>query len=294
MTHYNEETKLLGQFIPLHYHYQMLLDQARMQGFKAAISKLVPPGGTVIDLGGGTGVLSFFAAQKAAKIWCVERNPQMAEAARNFMALNRCADKVEVVEADACDFVPPTPVDTVICEMLHSALLREKQVEVIEAFKQNYRRKFSISLQLPTFIPEATILAAQAVDQNFNFAGFRAPLPMFFEPTAEQNETNELGDPVVYATVEYRKNLPSLFKCDITLPITQAGTCNAVRFVTKNILAILVDKNSTIDWHNFYLVLPLKQEISVRPGDSLSVHFNYKPGGALETLLESLKVSQGN
>lgn len=31
---------LLGQFIPLHYHYQMLLDEPRMLGFRSAIHHL--------------------------------------------------------------------------------------------------------------------------------------------------------------------------------------------------------------------------------------------------------------
>ena len=42
----------------------------------------------VIELGGGTGVLSFFAAQKAAKVYCVEYNPDMVREARKFLAMN--------------------------------------------------------------------------------------------------------------------------------------------------------------------------------------------------------------
>ena len=48
----------LGQFIPLAYHHAMLLDQARVAAFEEAITKLVRPGATVVELGGGTGILS--------------------------------------------------------------------------------------------------------------------------------------------------------------------------------------------------------------------------------------------
>lgn len=66
----------LGQFIPHVYHYNMLTDQTRMDAFRAAIALAVPPGSRVLELGGGTAVLSFFAAQHAAKVWCVEKNPE--------------------------------------------------------------------------------------------------------------------------------------------------------------------------------------------------------------------------
>ena len=61
------ESCYLGQFIPVHYHHNMLMDQNRMHSFKSAIHYSVFPGAKVLELGGGTGVLSFFAAQKASQ-----------------------------------------------------------------------------------------------------------------------------------------------------------------------------------------------------------------------------------
>ena len=42
----------LGQYIPLHYHYQMLLDEARMRGFAQAIAYNVLEGARVLELDG--------------------------------------------------------------------------------------------------------------------------------------------------------------------------------------------------------------------------------------------------
>lgn len=163
----------LGQFIPLHYHYNMLNDTARMRGFKTALELAVWPGARVLELGGGTGVLSFFAARSAAKVWCVERNPELARMARATLALNPNGHKVEVVEADAFDYLPPEPVDVVVCEMIHVAMLREQQLPVISAFKERYLRKFGGPL--PAFVPEALIQAVQPVQQSFDFEGYHAP-----------------------------------------------------------------------------------------------------------------------
>ena len=64
-----EEDCYLGQFIPLQYHHHMLMDDYRMNSFKAAIDEAVFPGAKVLDLGGGTGVLSWFEAAKAESRW---------------------------------------------------------------------------------------------------------------------------------------------------------------------------------------------------------------------------------
>ena len=122
------ESCYLGQFIPVHYHHNMLMDQNRMHSFKSAIFHAVKPGMKVLELGGGTGVLSFFAAQAADKVYCVEFNPDMVREARKFLAMNQNGHKVEVVHADAFEYLPPEPVDVVICEMIHVGMLREKQV----------------------------------------------------------------------------------------------------------------------------------------------------------------------
>src|SRR4051812_623552 len=136
------ESSYLGQFIPVHYHHNMLMDENRMGSFRQAIDYAVRPGMKVLELGGGTGVLSCFAAAKASKVWWVDFNPDLVREARRILALNPDGHKVEVIHADAFEYLPPEPVDLVICEMIHAAMLREKQVEMIEAFKQRYRLRF--------------------------------------------------------------------------------------------------------------------------------------------------------
>jgi type I protein arginine methyltransferase len=287
-----ESTDVLGQYIPLHYHFHMLGDRARMKSFKEALAAVVPEGGKVVDLGGGTGVLSFFAAQKASKVWCVERNADLVESARNFLRQNPLGDRVEVVQADALEFLPPEPVDVVICEMLHVGLLREKQTEVIASFKQRYTEKFG--KKLPLFVPEASILAVQPVHQNFHFSGYFAPVPMFFDPLVfHDDETKGLGDPKNYQMVVYSEEFSQKYQCEAVIPITHGGTLNALRLITKNVLAILVKENRTIDWFNQYLVIPLPNPMEVKAGDQVSVNFRYDAGESLKAVMSSVQVSKG-
>lgn len=283
------EENYLGQFIPLHYHHNMLMDENRMSGFKAAIEHVVFDGARVLELGGGTGVLSCFAAARASKVWCVEFNPDMVAEARRLLALNTHGHKVEVVHADAFHYLPPEPVDVVICEMIHVAMLREKQVEVIEAFKQRYRRRFGE--QLPLFVPEAVIMAVQPLQQEYDFFGFHAPIVQFQRPQVIQQESTELAAPAVYGVLDFSQAVSRDIRWQGNFVMEQDGLVNALRFVTKNILAVQVERGSTIDWLNDYLVLPLAEPVEVRAGDSLHVEFAYRAGGSLQSLGKNMRAT---
>lgn len=284
----SDEDSELGQYIPLHYHFQMLLDEARVVGFAKAIEHAVPAGGRVLELGGGTGIMSYFASKKASQVYCVERNPELADAAKKFLALNN-AKNVQVISADASQYVPDEPVDVVICEMLHSALLREKQTVVLSAFHKNYQAKFG---NLPLFIPGATILAAQPVQQSFSFYGYKAPVPMFFAAGLENTETTELGGPHTYSTFEYTKPLPQHFVCNTEMGIDRDGELNAIRFITKNVLAFLLEEQKSIDWYNLYMIIPLKEPLAVKKFDKIKIGFSYPAGGSISSLTESLTVKR--
>jgi len=282
----SQEHLELGQFIPFIYHHNMLGDPVRMGSFREAIALAVPHGSRVLELGGGTGVLSFFAAQRAAKVWCVERNPELVEAARRLLALNSGGERVEVIEADAYDYLPPEPVDVVICEMLHVGMLREKQVPILAAFKQRYLEKFGAPL--PRFIPEAFIQAVQPVQQQFDFNGYYAPIPSLQDPSAQQPLTVELGNPALFQQACYENALPVDCAWQGEITITQDGQLNALRFITKNVLAIIEEEQRSVDWFSQYLIMPLSEPLTVMAGQQLAVSFSYTLGDPIAALKPSV------
>lgn len=284
-----EADNLLGQYIPIHYHFQMLEDEARVSGFKEALDYLIPEGGKVLDMGSGTGILSFFAAQKAARVYSVERQPSLVECAKGLLQKNGCGDKVELVQGDALQYLPPEPVDVVVCEMLHSALLREKQLAVIESFKQRYRKKFGDVL--PVFVPDVTILGVEPLAADFSFAGYHAPISFFEDPGSVLSQRYQsLGDTKPYAILEYQKELPMQLAFDGELSITATGHFNALRFTTKSLLAINYQTESTVDWMNMNLILPIKTPLDAQLGDVFHVRFCYDAGGEIQSLKESIEV----
>lgn len=276
----------LGQFIPIHYHYQMLDHAGRTGGFEQAIARVVKPGMTVLELGCGTGVLSFFAARAgAARVYSVERLPHVAKAARQFLAANHVADRVEVVLADAATYLPPCPVDVVICEMLHTAMLREKQLTVIAAFKERYLAKFGGPL--PRFLPEAAVMAVQPVMTDYEFHGYAAPIPMFVDAT-NARRTRNLAAPALYSVFSYADDYATQFAVDQTVTIEHTGTLNSLRFITKNPLAILEDEGRSIDWDMQDLIIPLATPIAVTAGDTLRLAFTYDAGDSILAISEAI------
>ncbi len=281
-----EEDCYLGQFIPLQYHHHMLMDEYRMSTFKAAIEQAVFPGAKVVDLGGGTGVLSWFAAEQAEKVWCVELNPDLIREARRLLKLNKHAEKIILVQADVFDYLPPEPVDVVICEMLHPAMLCEKQVNVIKSFKERYMQRFGGPL--PRFIPEAVLMAVQPLQQNYHFMGFHAPIIQFQLPGGLLPDTVEFSPPQLYSTVDFSLMMSEDFSWRGVFMLEQEGQVNALRFITKNILSISTTDNSLIDWQNHYLVLPLAEPLHAKAGDCLQISFSYRAGGSLTQLQNSI------
>lgn len=282
-----DEDAMLGQFIPIHYHYQMLNQEQRIGGFEAAIAAVVKPGMKVLELGAGTGVLSFFAARAgASKVYCVERLPHVARAAQRFLAANHVADRVEVTNGDASSYLPPEPVDVVVCEMLHTAMLREKQLSIIAAFKERYLARFGGPL--PIFIPEAAILAVQPVYTNYDFHGYNAAVPMFIDGSGNGDRVKPLAEPTLYSSFLYSQDYSMQFDVDHDADITGHGVLNGLRFITKNLLAIVEGEGRSIDWDMHDLVIPLAKPLLVAPGNSVRIRFRYDAGDSLLALAESI------
>ena len=206
-----------------------------------------------------------------------------------MLAQNPNGHKVEVVHADAVEYLPPEPVDVVICEMIHVGMLREKLVEVIESFKQRYLQQFGGPL--PIFLPEAVIMAVQPMQQEYHFEGFYAPIIQFQENTAIHPGTIELAPPALYSIIDFSQPTDLTFRFDGNFVTKRSGTVNALRFVTKNILAIVKERSNTIDWLNHYMILPLENPVNANAGDLLQVSFQYRAGGSIPSLQAALRAS---
>lgn len=284
----NQDKHQLGQYIPVHYHYQMLSDQNRMINFRNAINMKVKEDHHVVDLGSGTGALSFFASQSCHHVTGVENNKQLVNYSNELIKINKKADNIRIEYGDGSDWVSEDVVDIVICEMLHSALLREKQIQVINSFKSNHLDKFGT---VPEFIPYATLLAVQPMLMNYDFQGFIAPVPLFQDPYTTDSSMDTI-EPKVYKTVVYEDYEDGVIDANLKFVVDQKMSINALRFITKNILSMNRISKDSVEWFNQYLVIPIGRTLDLELGESFRVRFKYHSGDDIDVLQQSMTVTK--
>lgn len=108
----------------------MLADKVRVDAYYNAILKYVKEGDVVIDLGTGTGILSFFASsRKPMKIYALEHS-DIIETAK-VVANQNGMENIEFIKIHSKAFSISTKVDVILHEQIGDYLFDENMVENI-------------------------------------------------------------------------------------------------------------------------------------------------------------------
>jgi protein arginine N-methyltransferase 1 len=109
-------------------HDRMLADRVRVDAYHRAITTHVNEGDVVIDLGTGTGILSFFAAAQNPKIVYALEHSRIVEAA-GLLAESNGIRNVRFENVNSKDFTPDEQADLIIHEQIGEALFDEMMVD---------------------------------------------------------------------------------------------------------------------------------------------------------------------
>ena len=109
-------------------HDRMLADRVRVEAYHQAITTHVSEGDVVIDLGTGTGILSFFAAAQNPKMVYALEHSRIIEAAR-LLAESNGIRNVRFENVNSKDFTPNEQADLIIHEQIGEALFDERMVD---------------------------------------------------------------------------------------------------------------------------------------------------------------------
>ena len=270
----------------------MLADERRVTAFRRAIERVVRPGDVVFEAGAGTGLLSFFAAARARAVYAAEADPGVAELGARLVELNGLADRVRYRHGRAERTLPPEPVDVVVCEMLHAALVVEQQVPVLNAVRGGLERAFPGHPF--RVIPREAVSYCQLLEADFTYHGYRAPFVRLGDTYHADPSIRPLSGLTPYHHAEFDRVVGPTVDAAVRLTADAGGTVNAVRLLTQAVLdydeAAPADER-LIDWYVNYVVIPLPAPLPAAPGATFDVKLTYPLGCALDEIAVDVAVS---
>jgi protein arginine N-methyltransferase 1 len=135
----------------------MLEDQVRMRAYRQAIFDAVQQGAVVADIGTGTGILAYFAAQAGAgKVYAVESGP-IIEVARKTADENGFSERIRFIQGNSLEVDIPERVDVLITETVGCFGIDEGIMEAVHDARHRFLKDGGI------IIPKRVALMAMPV-----------------------------------------------------------------------------------------------------------------------------------
>jgi len=144
----------------LRHYLDMMADEHRMAAHDAALRAVIRPGDVVLDLGAGTGVLTFIALDAgAAHVFAIERSP-IIEVARRLARSNALADRITFFQADAREITPPRRVDGIVGDLRGALPLLGDSVDVFEHARARWLKPGGFTVPIEDELRVAPVAAA--------------------------------------------------------------------------------------------------------------------------------------
>ena len=268
----------------LKYHQWCISDPVAMSSYREAIHKTVRPGDVVLDLGAGTGILSYFACQAgAAKVYAVEPTeiialiPQLA-------AHNGFADRLVTIRAESFDVELPEKADVVIASMLGSGGIGNNMIKVVLDARQRLLKHGGAiiprALQ-PSFCP---VELPEWYESRIEC--WEQPRMGFRGDTVRSIAVNQMGsfrirpgsllsDPQTFDAIPLDTVTSANINARLCFQVERAGTLHALAgWLTVMMTGDIQCSDSPLDAKSMpwdQLILPLEAPTCVHTGDSLEV-----------------------
>tara|TARA_B100000315_G_scaffold245040_1_gene270436 strand:+ start:21 stop:941 length:921 start_codon:yes stop_codon:yes gene_type:complete len=122
-------------------HADMVFDERRVESYQKAINATVKKGDVVVDVGAGTGLLTFLSLQAgAARVHAIERSP-VIKWAEKLAEKNGFSDRIVFHNSDARDVDIDEKADVIVSELIGHLAFEEGMAETISDTKEKFLAK---------------------------------------------------------------------------------------------------------------------------------------------------------
>jgi len=140
----SNSSKQANRWHDVSIHQFMIQDKLRVLSYKKIIENNVKNNDIVLDIGCGTGILSFFAAKKGCKkIYAVDTSA-IIDSAIEIAKQNDLTRHIEFVKIDILKFKPRERIDVLIHEQLGSFIWDEDVIAKVSYIRDNFLKKNGI------------------------------------------------------------------------------------------------------------------------------------------------------
>jgi len=275
----------------LNYHRFMLGDHLRVKAYREAIHRAVKPGDIVVDIGTGSGLLSFLAVQAGArKVYSIEQD-EIIEEARRLAKINGMEDKITFIRGLSDKIELPEKTDVMISEILGHFGIDENVVKFIADGRKRFLKDGGKMVPLWLDLYIVPVETPEIWDNyiglwNGDFYGLDFS-PVKKEALMQQyvldcyNKVKFISEPGRLYHFDLEEHEKSM---DFTVEFNVSGDGDFHGFVgsfTSGLFQDIVISSSpeymATNWKQTFL--PLENKVSLRKDDKISVNMKAVPRG---------------
>jgi precorrin-6B methylase 2 len=257
---------------------------SRLDQFAAAITSRIRPGDTVVDLGAGSGILSFLACRAGARrVYAIEAGASL-EFARLLAARNGFLDRIEFINTPSGHAVLPERVNAIVGDIHDTFGLQggglAAMIDARERFLAPDGAMIPCRIQLnaaPVEMPELYRSSIDVWSQRVHGVDLSPMRPLAVnQPTAARIErTHLLGEPQALATIDLERASHLHVGGATTVEANRDGILHGVCgcFVTtladRIVMGNVPGDSGTSNFAQAFF--PIESPLAVRAGDRIAM-----------------------
>lgn len=274
----NTETAFFLDYERITHHKSMMNDRVRIEQYRKAIEEIVKPGDIVVDMGAGTGILSFIAAKSGAKtVYAIERTDMIHIAEK--IAADNAIENIVFIQQDSSEVKLPEKCDVLLSECLGYLVVQENMVTDFLEFRDKWLKPDGHVIPIDAQLYFAPVESEQAYEsvsfwntiyeqQGFNYS---ALLQVAANSPSQEDlaKGHFLAPPEKKHRFDFACDTNAAFQSEINFRITKNGLLHGIGgyFTSSLSPSIVLDTSPETKTHWRQHFFPLNQPVKVSEGD---------------------------